>query len=470
MFAAWEPVGRLKTFSAPEVKASRMGVGFEKLDRDAFDPEMAYDRVEALGVKYVRIQSGWPKTESRRGEYDFRWLDKIVDNLLARGLWPWMTLCYGNELYSPRAENKTGGVGEPPVNSPEALAAWERYCAETARHFAGRIRLYEVWNEPDGPWCWRHGVDGREYGAFCAATARAVRRGDPEAEIIGGSLNGEISGYLPFLAQALEAGMAEEIDYVTYHHYTYYPEDSMAVAKAIQSLLDTYPRSIRVIQGETGCPSRHDGRGALKSGHWTEARQAKLMARLAVTDAASPVVFSSSFTTTDMHENLDNDPEGEGIRYLGYFGLTRLDDFTPKPSYYAVQNMAALFREEPMPMELPILSQPLPDRDAGFADDDPQAGLSLGRYIGLGFGRPDGSRAYCYYKAADIMTTEFTGTVTLMTAGLPGPIRLIDPMDGKVYDLPEACVEDMGSALRLRHLPLKDTPLFLTFGDFAGTE
>ena len=43
---------------ASEIGSSRMGIGFEKLDRGVFDPEKAYDKVAHIGVKKIRIQSG----------------------------------------------------------------------------------------------------------------------------------------------------------------------------------------------------------------------------------------------------------------------------------------------------------------------------------------------------------------------------------------------------------------------------
>lgn len=86
-------IGTLKPKKSSDVKFSPLGVGFEKLDRDAFDPEKAYDKIADLGVKWVRLQSGWAKTERQKGVYDFEWLDKIVDNLISRGLRPWVCLC-----------------------------------------------------------------------------------------------------------------------------------------------------------------------------------------------------------------------------------------------------------------------------------------------------------------------------------------------------------------------------------------
>ena len=50
-------VGKIESKASLDVKRSKIGLGFEKLDRDVFDPEKAYDKVGALGVKWIRIQS-----------------------------------------------------------------------------------------------------------------------------------------------------------------------------------------------------------------------------------------------------------------------------------------------------------------------------------------------------------------------------------------------------------------------------
>ena len=87
-------IGKVKTKKASEIKSSRIGIGFEKLDRDIFNPENAYDKLADIGVKWVRIQSGWARTEKEKGVYDFKWIDSVVDNLLDRGLIKWINLCY----------------------------------------------------------------------------------------------------------------------------------------------------------------------------------------------------------------------------------------------------------------------------------------------------------------------------------------------------------------------------------------
>ena len=55
--------GKYPVAGASEIAFSRVGIGFEKLDRDVFDPEKAYDKVAGIGVKKIRIQSGWARTE-----------------------------------------------------------------------------------------------------------------------------------------------------------------------------------------------------------------------------------------------------------------------------------------------------------------------------------------------------------------------------------------------------------------------
>ena len=112
-------IGNVKAFSSSEIKDSRIGIGFEKLDRGVFDPEKAYDKVAATGAKWVRIQSGWARTEMTKGIYSCEWLDSIVDNLVKRGMRPWLCLCYGNPLYNAEAAKVFGAVGCPPLFSKE---------------------------------------------------------------------------------------------------------------------------------------------------------------------------------------------------------------------------------------------------------------------------------------------------------------------------------------------------------------
>ena len=120
---------RLKPRHSRDIQASPIGIGFETLDRKQYDPERCYDRAAALGVKWARCQTGWARTETSPGHYDFGWLDSIVDNLRTRGVQPWLGVSYGNRLYTKDAPHESA-VGWAPVFNTGQKQAWVRYVTQ----------------------------------------------------------------------------------------------------------------------------------------------------------------------------------------------------------------------------------------------------------------------------------------------------------------------------------------------------
>ena len=460
-------VGKIIPKHSTQVKESRIGIGFEKLDRDVFDPNKAYDKVGELGVKWVRIQSGWERTEKVKGQYDFTWLDDIVDNLISRGLRPWMCVCYGHGLYDERAAKVFGSVGCPPIHTQEQRDAWIRYVKTLTAHYQGRINYYEVWNEPDGLHCWKHGVSAEEYGEFVAETAKAIKEVDKDAKVVGGAyarLN------VHYVDTSLSK-MAPYIDAVSFHEYTADEQKVFGKVKAIRALCNIYNPDLKIIQGESGSQSRSGGAGALKDGAWTPRKQAKQLLRHSLVDLMSEVEFMSYFSCMDMIEALRGDRSVKST-YLdyGYFGVLgaefdengfSIGEYAPKPSYYALQNLASMFAEEVKTVELPVLFK----KEASlrvFGSDVGENDITFG-----GFRKPNGSTAMFFWVPTDLMTTEFESTFTLQVAGLGNEVKLVDPMDGSVYKLPENMVETSEEGhMSLKNVPIKDYPMALVFGDY----
>ena len=464
-----QKLGTVKTVCSSQVGTSPLGLGFEKLDRGVFEPEKAYDKVAELGVKWIRIQSGWARTEKEKGVYDFSWLDGIVDNLCARGLVPWICLCYGNGLYDEDAAKVFGAVGCPPIKTEEQKKAWHRYVVETVRRYKGRVTWYEVWNEPDGSWCWKHGTNGTEYGEFVKATAEAVKEGNPDAKVMGGSF---CTNRLKWLHDVFRTGAGEVMDAFTYHGYT--PDEKLGTGlrlRTIRAICDLYNPRIRLVQGETGTQSRISAAGALNGAAWTPERQAKFLARQMIGHLSAGVMFTSYFSCMDMVEAL-NGKVGEKSTWLdfGYFGVLAADfdengvatgEYRPKPSYRVLQNLAAIFREDFSVCDLPMFFIPSDSRRLLRMDDD---GRDL---MHCGFRRPDGSSAFAYWKPSELLTTTYESTVSAEFAAQKDDWRLIDPLSGTVYRIPDTMLERDGEGfVRFRHLPLRDYPLILTFGDF----
>ncbi len=466
-------VGKIKPKKSTEVKTSRIGIGFEKLDRNVFDPNKAYDPVGELGIKWVRLQSGWQRTEREKGVYDFKWLDDVVDNLIKRGLKPWLCLCYGNDLYTESAKNVFGAVGCPPIHTEEEKTAWKNYVLATAQHFKGRIDYYEVWNEPDGLWCWKHGVNATELGKFTLATAKFVKEADCNAKVVGGVTCKFTTKYLN---EAFQTGMGTYLDAISYHEYTSDETEVLNKVRAYRALAHKYNPDIEIVQGESGSQSKRGGNGALHWMAWTPERQAKQLARHTMVDLISGVKFTSYFSTMDMIEALNGlNSDKSSYQDYGYFGVLSADfdengfaigSYSKKPSYYVLQNIASLFSDDITNADLPLLVMP-----SRFDDNTYEMSVSEFEMLSGGFEK-NGCYAYAYWKPTNIMTTSFMGSVSIEASCMGEEVYLADVMDGTVYEIPEEIksVSDDGT-VTLKNLPVKDTPLVLIFGkDFIDFE
>lgn len=460
-------IGKVESKNSLEVKKSKIGLGFEKLDRDVFDPEKAYDKVAELGIKWARIQSGWQRTEIEKGVYDFNWIDSIIDNLLKRGIEPWVCLCYGNQLYDDLAKKVFGAVGCPPIFTDEQKSAWENYVKAFVSRYKGKIRYYEVWNEPDGEWCWKTGVSGTELGEFTLATAKAVKEIDGNAKVIGGVIcNREIS----YLNEAFKTGMGDYLDFISFHEYTADESRVFERVEVLRALAKKYNKNIEIIQGESGSQSRSGGNGALKTGAWTEEKQAKQLVRHTIADLLTNVHFTSYFSCMDMIEALRGEV-GNLASYLdfGYFGVlgAEFDEngkssgtYYKKPSYYALQNIASIFAGDFELCDLPAIFLP-ENSDRIFSTDLPRNKVITG-----GFKKDEGE-AFVYWYPSDIMTSSYEGTISLQVYSEYDKVRLIDIMDGSIYEIPESIMtRDEFGMYKIKNLPIKDTPMLLTFGEF----
>jgi len=427
------PVGEMPVRPSREIEASPLGVGFEVLDRKIFDPHRATPWVGKLGVKWARCQTGWARTETTQGEYDFGWLDDVVDGLLAVGVQPWFNLGYGNPLYSPGAD--AAAVGWVPVFDESARQAWVRYTRAIAEHFAGRVQHWEIWNEPNISHFWKpKKSDPADYAALVALTAPEIRRRVPDAVIIGGATAGID---VPFVRGCLEHGLAAHVDKVTYHPYRRRPEAGYRdQVTALREALAAHKKGIEIWQGENGCPSRQGGSGALSGLPWTETLQAKWLLRRILTDLLLDVEMTSYFVIVDLvgYRGKRNDK--------GLLG----GDYTPKPSYFAYQRLAAL---------LDARSERCSLRTAFEGADD-------GRTVAAVF-RRTGRLLMAYWHPEDLFEGFGRRRVraeigTDAGACLERPV-LADPLTGRVYRLDGAAAG--GGTWRLPSLPLVDWPLLV---------
>lgn len=436
-------LGRLKPLPSKAIKASPLSIGFETLDRYQFDPTRTYEHLGKLGVKWARAQTGWCRCETVKGKYDFKWLDEIAAGLLAQGVEPWFSLSYGNRLYSPEAPD-VSAVGFAPMFTPEARAGWAAFVDAITQHFAGRVKKWEIWNEPNGGGFWRpNKPDAAGYVELAKFTAPLVRRRIPDATIVGLALAG--CG-MKYMEEALKAGLAEHVDRISFHPYSPSPEAAEPFVARVRELLGERRNTVKLWQGECGCPSdpKTEGGTDKKGRKWNEQLQCKWLLRRILTDLRLDLDLTSYFTTVDLTRyNWGNGPSNHAQSY----GVLRGTDYSPKPSYYAYQSLCSLFdaqtKLDSRLEAVPVGEVDKKDRVAGFSRN--------------------GRALYAYWSASDLLGEFAAGTVSFRLptpshATLPQPV-LIDPLTQRVYRV-EGKAE--AGVLAVAGLPKLDYPLIVT--------
>lgn len=446
----------LKTKKTCDISSSSIGIGFETLDRKMFKPEDTYKYLAVLGAKWARCQTGWNRCELIKGEYDFIWLDEIVDNLLKVGVQPWLSLSFGNKLYMPNAlDAATGFV--PLFYGEETTCAWECFVTALTKHFKNRISHYEVWNEPNHPHFWSpEKPSAEQYAKLVIITSQAVKKEFPEAIIIGGAMAGFD---FEFAESVLLAGAGKYIDKYTYHPYCLIPELGYGNSiDCLRALMDKHAPDVEIWQGENGCPSTVKGHNDDWLGifNMNETIQAKWAMRRILTDLRFEVEFTSYFHIADLMEQTYIQADGEHKPVM--MGLLNGKTYTPKKSFFALRNICSLFDSETLRDKSLFFRQGIVNAKEKIKFNS----IVMDSYIRKGF------PLYVYYSTEDTQceTMVFKHPEIQICNQADYKINepvLIDPLTGKIYKITNMKkIEGKHKETNLLNMPVTDYPLIIT--------
>lgn len=92
------------------------------------------------------------------------------------------------------------------------LAGWRAYVTDQVTRYKGRVRHWEVWNEPPN---FTADTSPASYGRVVAAAYEAAKAVDPAVQVgIAAKSN-----HVNFLAESIAAGAANKFDFITLHPY-----------------------------------------------------------------------------------------------------------------------------------------------------------------------------------------------------------------------------------------------------------
>jgi len=162
-------------------------------------------QMTAIGLTSNRTcNTGWSEVEPKEGEWRWGALDKQMAYLDSQ------RIAYGGLFNGTPKWNTKDKGGTLPVNNIEG---WSRYVSETVKHCKGRIKNWEIWNEP--PNGTGRDQTAADYAKIVVATYDAAKAADPGC-LIGIAAK---SVAITYLDQALKAGAKGHFDYVTLHPY-----------------------------------------------------------------------------------------------------------------------------------------------------------------------------------------------------------------------------------------------------------
>ncbi|NKQ39773.1 MAG: hypothetical protein HF967_10020, partial [Methanosarcinales archaeon] len=406
------------------------------------------DHIGPLGAKQIRLQAGWAKCEKVKGVYDFVWLDEIIDGVLAEGVEPWLQTSYGNPIYEGG-----GGIhlsaGFP--TSIEALEAWDNWIRAMAKRYKGRVKIWEVWNEPGI----KVEINTAElYTEFYIRTAEIIRADIPDATLYALSLGNVVEAgrkYTDTFLKTLKAkNKLDLVNEITMHGYTYNPSSVYPDYEKMIQVIKKYSDVITIRQGELGCPSEHQTIYALRNYEWTEVSQAKWVSRKMMGDLGRDIpslyFLIIDIVYTHNHAELMESPKRntkgliESDVNKKFVGL--------KQSYFTYQNVASIF-----------------DHSLKRIHNYPYAvksdsSLSVFAYQSANYDR----QIVAIWMDSQIPTNSIKKTQ--MTFDFPegnfkDPV-LVDLITGKVYEIPkESIVHENGTHYKFEDIPIYDSPILI---------
>ena len=168
--------------------------------------ERAAQRAALCGVKIARGHPVWPRIQPKPDQWDWSSCDAIVDAHANFGIEVQFLLSG-----APRWSWQSKSESVPRVD------AWEHFCRELAKRYQGRVRYYELWNEPDIGFF--RGTQ-EQYIELLRAGYQAIKKTDPSAKVTSGGFASWSHGQTkPGMVPRVISECQDSYDLIAYHRH-----------------------------------------------------------------------------------------------------------------------------------------------------------------------------------------------------------------------------------------------------------
>lgn len=180
----------------------------------------------------------WADIEPNPGQWKFERLDRYVA----------MAALTKTDILLPLANTPTWAAARPaepsaykPGNAsePANIETWKNYVRTVGYRYKGRIKNYEIWNEPNI----KHHYSGSvaKLVEMTCEASRILKSIDPSNQIVSPAASSGARGHIEYLANFLDAGGKNCIDVVAHHFYVPNggPEGMAPMIRGVKAVMAT---------------------------------------------------------------------------------------------------------------------------------------------------------------------------------------------------------------------------------------
>lgn len=180
----------------------------------------------------------WPHLERFKGQWNFKALDTCVELAQKKGV----EVLYVMSLTPKWAAARPGDAGAfgdgPTISEPQNIEDWRNFVRTVATRYKGKIKYYELWNEPSLKNWYSGTVDKMVDLAREAYTI--LKQVDPSITVVSPSVFADYGG-VEWLDKYLEKGGGNYADVIGAHFYIGFDatpeEESLLLIRKIQQVM-----------------------------------------------------------------------------------------------------------------------------------------------------------------------------------------------------------------------------------------
>ena len=172
----------------------------------------------------------WPDLEPQKGKWRFDALDRQVS--LAAGMGVEVVLPLGlSPTWASARPTEASGYRPGFAAEPASLADWRNYVRTVVTRYKGRVKYFEIWNEPNS----RNFFSGtlQSMVDLTCGAYQVIKEVNPNAKVVSPAATNKDAG-LDWLEQFLSSGGSKCVDVVGFHFYTLAHESPEAMSPLIK--------------------------------------------------------------------------------------------------------------------------------------------------------------------------------------------------------------------------------------------